>query len=94
MKPLDAKDATEIEVEVVNVSDAPMRENDDNESAAPKRPWSKLGEQFTARPLLQRVLISLALILSLGFLIVAALIFAAIALIAFILRRLKRLLAP
>jgi hypothetical protein len=43
---------------------------------------------------IQRLLIALALILGMGFILAAALIFAAIALIAFILRRLKRLLAP
>jgi len=94
MNPTETKQATEIEVEVVNVSDSPMRGVDDNESAAPKRPWSNLGQKFNARSPIQRVLIALALILGMGFLLAAALVFAAIAFIAFILRRLKRLLAP
>ena len=95
MNPTETKQATEIEVEVVNVSDAPMRGVDDNESAAPKRPWwSNLGQKFNARSPIQRLLIALALILGMGFILAAALIFAAIALIAFILRRIKRLLAP
>jgi hypothetical protein len=94
LKPPQTKQATESEVEVVNVSDAPLRGVNDNESAAPKRPWSNLGQKFNARSPIQRVLIALALILGMGFVLAAALIFAAIALIAFILRRIKRLLAP
>jgi len=94
MNPTDTKQATEIEVEVVNVSDAPLRGIDDDKSATPKRPWSNLGQKFNARSPIQRILITLALILGMGFILAAALIFAAIALIVFILRAIKRLIAP
>jgi hypothetical protein len=95
MNPTETKQATEIEVEVVNVSDAPMREEKTRDAPHVQGPWwSNHGHKFNARSPIQRVLIALALILGMGFLLAAALIFAAIALIAFILRRLKRLLAP
>jgi hypothetical protein len=94
MNPTETKQATEIEVEVVNVSNAPLREEKNREAPNVHGPWwSNLGQKFNARSPIQRILIALALILGMGFILAAALIFAAIALIAFILRRLKRLLA-
>jgi hypothetical protein len=95
MNPTETKHATEIEVEVVNVSNAPLRDEKIRDAPHIQGPWwSKLGQKFNARSPIQRVLIALALILGMGFVLAAALIFAAIALIAFILRRIKRLLAP
>lgn len=95
MNPTETKQATEIEVEVVNVSNAPLREEKTRDAPHVQGPWwSKLGEKFKARSPVQRLLITLALILGMGFILAAALIFAAIALIAFILRRIKRLLVP
>ena len=95
MNPTETKQATEIEVEVVNVSNAPLREEKTRDTPHVQGPWwSNLGQKFNARSPIQRILIALALILGMGFLLAAALIFAAIALIAFLLRRIKRLLAP
>ena len=95
MNPTETKQATEIEVEVVNVSNAPLREEKTRGTPQVHGPWwSNLGQKFNARSPIQRILIALALILGMGFILAAALIFATIALIAFILRRLKRLLAP
>ncbi len=95
MNPTETKQATEIEVEVVNVSNAPLREEKTRNTPHAQGPWwSSLGQKFNTRSPIQRLLIALALILGMGFVLAAALIFAAIALIAFILRRIKRLLAP
>jgi hypothetical protein len=95
MIPTETKKATVIEVEVVNVSNAPLREEKTRDTPHVQGPWwSNLGQKFNARSPIQRLLIALALILGMGFLLAAALIFAAIALIAFLLRRIKRLLAP
>lgn len=95
MSPTETNQATEIEVEVVNVSDAPLHEEQTRDAPHVQGPWwSNLGQKFNARSPLQRLLIALALILGMGFILAAALIIATIALIAFILRRIKRLLAP
>ena len=95
MSPTETNQATEIEVEVVNVSNAPPREEQTRDTPHVQGPWwSNLGQKFNARSPLQRLLIALALILGMGFILAAALIIATIALIAFILRRIKRLLAP
>ncbi len=95
MNPTETKQATEIEVEVVNVSNAPLREDNTHNTSHVQGPWwSNLGQKFNARSPIQRLLIALALILGMGFVLAAALIFAGIALIAFTLRRIKRLLAP
>ena len=93
MTPTETNQATEIEVEVVNVSNAPLREEKTRGAPHAHGPWwSNLGQKFNARSPLQRVLIALALILGMGIILAAALLFAAVALIAFILRRIKRLL--
>lgn len=95
MNPTETKQATEIEVEVVNVSNAPLREEKTRDAPHVHGPWwSNLGQKFNARSPIQRILIGLALILGIGFVLAAGLILAAIALIAFILRRIKRLLTP
>lgn len=95
MNSTETQQATEIEVEVVNVSNAPLREEKTGSTPHAHSPWwSNLGQKFNTRSPIQRLLIALALILGMGFVLAAALIFAAIALIAFILRRIKRLLAP
>ncbi len=94
MNPTDTKQATEIEVEVVNVSNAPLREEKTRDTPHVHGPWwSNLGQKFNARSPVQRILIALTLILGMGFLLAAALVFAAIALIVFILRAIKRLIA-
>ena len=95
MNPTETKQATEIEVEVVNVSNTPLRKEKTRGTPHVHGPWwSNLGQKFNASSPIQRLLIALALILGMGFVLAAALIFAAIALIAFILRHIKRLLAP
>jgi len=95
MNPTKTTQATEIEVEVVNVSYAPLREEKIDNAPHVQGPWwSNLGQKFNARSPVQRLLIALALILGMGFVLAAALIIATIALIAFIFRRIKRLLAP
>ncbi|MGA0853563.1 MAG: hypothetical protein ACO3RK_01970 [Luteolibacter sp.] len=92
MNQTDTSEATEIEVEVVDVSNTPLRDNAENESAPSKRPWSNFGQKFNARSPVQRILIALALILGMGFILAAALIFGMVALIVFTLRAIKRLI--
>jgi hypothetical protein len=90
MNPTETKQSTEIEVEVVDISDVPLRD----EKFQTQGPRFNLGQKFNSRSPIQRLLIALVLILGMGFILAAALILSAIALIAFILRRIKHLLAP